>query len=401
MSAISYFTHRPSAWEGPANLRDADVEAVLCLHRSLPSYQPTKLLSMQALAEKLGVQAIYVKDESTRFGLKAFKGLGGTYAMFRVLCERLGIDPSKADFSTFRQQEIRQAASRIVFVTATDGNHGKGISWASGLFGCRANVLMPKGSAQARAEAIRTAGPANVEITDLNYDETVAMASRLSEEKGWILIQDTAWDNYEQIPLWIIQGYLTMAGEAVKALEEADVRPTHVFLQAGVGAMAGGVCGYLMNHYHEHPPVISIVEPETVACIRLSAAAQDGKAHSVKGDPVTIMAGLNCGTPCKITWPVLRDYVSAYFAIPDYVAAEGMRTYARPCGMDPAVVSGESGAATMGALLWLMRDEDLADARRFLGLDEKSVILLFNTEGDTDPDGYRAIVEQNACPVPF
>lgn len=129
MSAISYFTHRPSALEGPANLRDADAEAVLRLHRSLPSYQPTKLLSMQALAEKLGVKAIYVKDESSRFGLKAFKGLGGTYAMFRVLCQRLGIDPSKADFSTFQRQEIRQTASRIVFVTATDGNHGQGISW--------------------------------------------------------------------------------------------------------------------------------------------------------------------------------------------------------------------------------------------------------------------------------
>lgn len=384
---------KTNASEALCGFTAADAKRALDFHKSIPLYHPTKLVELKNLAKRLGVKGIYVKDESTRFGLKAFKGLGGTYAMFRVLCDQLGIDFEKADYHTFQEEEIRKRASGIVFVTATDGNHGKGVSWAAGLFGCHAFVFMPAGSSEERAGAIRKAGPASVEITNMNYDETVAFAHKKARENNWILIQDTAWDGYEQIPRWIIQGYLTMAGEAVEELEKRGVRPTHVFLQAGVGAMAGGVCGFLVNHYGRHYPSVVIVEPETAACIYLSASCKDGRAHSVTGDPVTIMAGLNCGTPCKITWPILRDYGVAYLSIPDYMAAEGMRTYAKPSGKDQPVISGESGAATMGALLALLKGEDMEEAKEKLGINKDSIILLFNTEGDTDPVGYRNIVE--------
>ena len=361
-------------------------------HRSLPGYRPTPLVSLPCLASKLGVRGIYVKDESARFGLKAFKGLGGAYAMYRILCEKLGLDPRKEDFASFQREEIREKAASFTFVTATDGNHGKGVSWAAGLFGCKAFVFMPAGSSKERAAAIRSAGPAQVEITGENYDGTVGYARRMSEENGWILIQDTAWDGYEAIPLWIIQGYLTMAGEAVQQLAKEGVCPTHVFLQAGVGAMAGGICGFLLEHYRDCPPEVILVEPEDAACVFASAQAGDGRAHTVEGSPQTIMAGLNCGTPCKITWPVLRDCGAAYLACPDSTAVLGMRTYARPAGTDPALVSGESGAATMGAVRELLEDPSLSEARESLGLGRDSVILLFSTEGDTDAASYQAIV---------
>lgn len=384
----------------PETLTDAAAAAALKFHKSLPGYAPTHLISLQNLAQNLGVKGIYVKDESSRFGLKAFKALGGTYAMYRILCDRLRIDPSKADFTFFQRDDIRKKTAEITFVTATDGNHGKGVSWACGLFGCKAYVYMPDGSSEERAEAVRSAGPATVEITDKNYDETVLYAKKMSEENGWILIQDTAWNGYEQIPLWIIQGYLTMARETVWELAAHRVRPTHVFLQAGVGAMAGGVCGFLMDHYRDDRPVICIAEPEAAACIFLSAQYSDGHVHSVKGNPVTIMAGLNCGTPCGITWPVLRDFVTGYFSCPDYIAAHGMRTYACPVGKDSAVVSGESGGVTMGVVRMLLEDDSMREVRNKLGMDQDSVILLINTEGDTDGEHYRNIVGKGAYPVP-
>lgn len=386
--------------KGPESFTDVEAASAYRFHQSLPDYKPTRLYSLPALAKRLNVGAIYVKDESTRFGLNAFKGLGGTYAMYRILCCRIGVEPEKVDFAFFQREDIRKKTAEITFVTATDGNHGRGVSWAAGLFGCRAFVFMPCGSSEERAEAIRGAGPAKVEITDKNYDETVAYAKEMSDKNHWVLIQDTAWDGYEKIPLWIIQGYLTMAWEVISEMEKHSVCPTHVFLQAGVGAMAGGICGFLLNYYADRRPVFCVVEPDAAACIFLSAQYADGNAHSIEGDPVTIMAGLNCGTPCKITWPILRDFVTGYFACPDYVAAHGMRTYANPAEGDLSMVAGESGAVTMGIVRMLLEDDSMKEVRNQLEIKSDSVILLFNTEGDTDIECYRSIVQMGAYSVP-
>lgn len=379
--------------------REAAAEA-RAFHRQIDGYRETPLAGLPALAKKLGVKGIYVKDESQRFSLNAFKGLGGSYAMFRILCGRLGLDPAATTLEELLREENREKISRAVFVTATDGNHGRGVSWAGKIFGCQVHVYMPAGSVEARAEAIRRAGPAQVSITDMNYDDTVQLALEQSRRHGWYLIQDTAWDGYEQIPSWIIQGYLTMAAEALEQMRAVKAAPTHVFLQAGVGAMAGGVLGYLAQCLGGDKPTAVIVEPEAANCIFRSAKANDGAAHTVEGSPVTIMAGLNCQTPCKITWPVLRDYAEFYLSCPDYAAAHGMRVYAAAVGEDQVVVSGESGAATMGALSLLLSREELRDVRDEMGLTEDSVILLFNTEGDTDPEGYRSVVAEGTYPIP-
>ena len=364
----------------------------LRFHKSIPTYGITKLVALQELATAQHVKGIYCKDESSRFGLNAFKGLGGSYAMFRILCEKLGLDYRTTDYRDFQKEDIRKQCAAIHFTTATDGNHGKGVAWAAGLFGCSASVFMPAGSVEARRKAIEEAGSAAAEITDLNYDQTVEHAWNLAQQNGWILIQDTAWEGYEQYPEWIIDGYLTLAAEAGEQLGNAV--PTHVFLQAGVGAMAGGVMEYLLSCYREKPPIITIVEPTDVACMYLSAKAGDGRCHSIEGNPVTIMAGLNCGTPCRVIWPAIRDKADFFCACDDVITEEGMRAYAKPLGNDNAVVAGESGAVTFGLVNRILQDETL---RKLFRINGDSVILLINTEGDTDPEDYRRIVYGNTA----
>lgn len=345
------------------------------------------MISLKNTAELYGVGGIFIKDESRRFGLKAFKGLGGSYSMFRILCDRLDLDETTADYNIFLQEDVGRACAGIEFVTATDGNHGKGVSWAAKLFGCKAHVFMPKGSVEARRKAIEEAGSAVAIITEFNYDQTVQYAASLAEQNGWVLIQDTAWEGYEKIPAWIIEGYLTLAAEAERQMDGR--LPTNIFLQAGVGAMAGGIEAYFIKQSRGVRPLVTIVEPEEAACVYQSVLANDGEAHSIEGNPNTIMAGLNCGTPCQTVWPILRDCSAFFCACKDIVTEQGMRAYAKPIGMDQSVISGESGAVTYGLLLSILQSEEL---RRLFRIDQDSVILLINTEGDTDPDGYRRVV---------
>ncbi len=394
------WTRRDDRAPLPALFSEKGAKEVLRFHRSLRSYRKTPLVRLRALASKLGVSEIFVKDESKRFGLNAFKGLGGTWAMFRIICEKLGLDPGSTTPDDLQKGELRKAVEAMTFVTATDGNHGRGISYAGGLFGCHVHVYMPRGTVEERAEAIRRVGPAEVLVTDLNYDDTVRLAKRKSDENGWFLIQDTSWDGFEKVPTWIIQGYLTMAKEALDEMTDVAGAPTHVFLQAGVGSMAGGVAAYLAAVLPEKP-VISVVEPTTVACVYESAKAEDGRSCSIPGAPETIMAGLNCGTPCSVVWPILRDYCEFFFACPDYVTAHGMRLYANPLPGDEGIVSGESGAVTMGLLDLVLRRPELAEVKEQMGLGPGSRVLLISTEGNTNKAGYREIVREGAFPLPF
>lgn len=381
--------------ELPQYLSKDAAKDVLRFHRSLKSYAPTPLVELKELSKELGVKAICVKDESSRFGLKAFKGLGGSYAVFRVVCRELGLDPLTATMDDLKKEEYADKVSKMVFVTATDGNHGKGISWAAGLLGCASHVYMPKGSVEVRAQAIRDAGTAKVTVTDLSYDDTVRYVADLAEKNGWYLMQDTSKDESDEVPKWIVQGYLTMVYEALEQLEACGYeQPTHVFLQAGVGSMAGAVAGALACTYGEKKPVIGIVEPDEVACIFESARIDDGKAHPSTGSEETMMAGLNCAEPCETVWPVLRDFCEAYLTCPDEVSALGMRLLAHPKGIDAPVISGESGAVTTGIAALILQDASYAELKERLGLNESSVILTFSTEGDTDPENYKKIISE-------
>lgn len=376
----------------PAYLRAAATEGAWRFHHTLTDYAPTPLRALDGLAKDLGVGKVFLKDESYRFGLNAFKGLGGIYALSRAAAQALGL-PEDIAFSELQKPELQERLHKLVFVTTTDGNHGRGVAWAAHRLGCEAYVFLPKGSAQARAQAILDVGAVEATILPLSYDDAVRYAAKQAEEQGWLLIQDTSWPGYEDVPGWIVQGYTTLAREAVEQLAEAGVSaPTHVFLQAGVGAMAGGVLAYLADHYGENAPKFAVVEPEEIPCIFASVQAGDGAAHPYIAEKQTIMAGLNCGEPCMITWPVLRDLASWYFACPDAVTEEGMRLLGRPVGEDPKVISGESGAVTAGLLHRLCTRPALADLREKMGLDETSVVLLISTEGDTDPEAYQTIL---------
>lgn len=361
-------------------------------HASFPMYRETPLTELRETAEELGLGTIYIKDESYRFGLNAFKVLGGSYAIGSYLAGRLGKTIEELSYEELISEQTKKALGEITFVTATDGNHGRGVAWTASKLRQKAVVYMPKGSARERLANILAEG-ADAAITDLNYDEAVRLANRQAEEKGWVMVQDTAWEGYEDIPEWIMQGYGTMGYEAYTQLPE---KPTHIFLQAGVGSMAGAVAGFFASVYGEERPLIIIVEPSRADCLFRTAEAADGKLHFVTGQMCTIMAGLACGEPCSIGWNVLKDYADYFISCPDYMAAQGMRILAGPAKGDPRIISGESGAAAFGCVTEIMRDSNYADIREKLKLNEDSRVLFFSTEGDTDKENYRSIVWDGA-----
>ncbi|MDR4888347.1 diaminopropionate ammonia-lyase [Fredinandcohnia sp. QZ13] len=376
------------------------VEKVRNFHKSFPEYKVTPLHSLDALSKQFGVRHIWVKDESYRFRLNAFKVLGGSYAVGKFLAEKLNVDISELSFEKLRSEEIKEKLGDITFVTATDGNHGRGIAWAANQLGQKSVVYMPKGSSEIRLNNIRKEG-AKAFITDLNYDDTVRLASQKAKANDWVLIQDTAWDGYEEIPAWIMQGYLTIIDEAIEQITEiVNNRPTHVFLQAGVGSFAGSVLGYLVEQFGDERPITVIVEPDKADCLYQSMKVGDGKPHAVTGSLTTIMAGLACGEPSKTSWGILKDYAGVFVSCPDYVASRGMRILANPLSSDPQIVSGESGAAVgIGLASLLAENKMLNDMKKELKLDQNSKILIINTEGDTDPEHYRKVVWDGAYPL--
>ena len=374
------------------NLESA--KKVRSFHASFPVYRETPLVELKNTAKAIGLGNIYVKDESYRFGLNAFKVLGGSYAIGNYLAKRLGKSITEMPYEKLISEEVRKELGDITFVTATDGNHGRGVAWTAKQLQQKSVVYMPKGSAEERLMNIRAEG-ADASITDLNYDEAVRLANTQADQKGWVMVQDTAWEGYEDIPGWIMQGYGTMGYEAYTQLPE---KPTHIFLQAGVGSMAGAVAGFFAAAYGENRPIITIVEPNKADCIFRTAEAADGTLHFVTGDMDTIMAGLACGEPCSIGWNVLRDYADNFISCPDYTAAQGMRLLGNPEAGDTKVISGESGASAFGCVAEIMRDPSLAELRTKLKLDENSRVLFFSTEGDTDKENYKSIVWDGAYP---
>ncbi|MGO0062934.1 diaminopropionate ammonia-lyase [Brevibacillus fluminis] len=371
---------------------------VRSFHKRFPEYQVTPLHSLQALARRLNVQNIWIKDESYRFGLNAFKVLGGSYAVGKYVANKLGMDISELSFERLKSREMKERLGEITFVTATDGNHGRGIAWAASQLGQKSVVFMPKGSSETRLNNIKKEG-AQASITDLNYDDSVKLAKYYACENNGVLVQDSSWDGYEEIPTWIMQGYCTLIDETLEQLEKEGAEwPTHVFLQAGVGSFAASVLGYLIMRMGKNRPITTIVEPNEAACIYKSVEANDGKPHAVTGFMPTIMAGLACGEPSTVAWGLLRDYADMYISCPDYVSAKAMRMLGNPLPGDPRVISGESGAVGLGVLSLIREEQALHQIASQLHIDADSRILIISTEGDTDPEGYRNIVWDGMYP---
>ncbi len=366
-----------------------EVKKARSFHESFPQYSETPLADLKGMAEYLGLDRVCVKDESYRFGLNAFKVLGGSYAIARYIGEETGKDISELPYSVLTSQELREKFGTATFYSATDGNHGRGVAWAANKLHQKSVIIMPKGSTVTRLDHIK-AENAEAWISEVNYDECVRQAAKLAEKtEHGVMVQDTAWEGYEKIPAWIMEGYGTMADEAGDQYGE---RPTHIFVQAGVGSLAGAVVGYFANRYRENPPVMVVVEASAADCLYRGAAAGDGEIRIVDGDMETIMAGLACGEPNITSWDILKNHVSCFISLEDCAAARGMRMLAAPLKGDRQVISGESGAASFAALAAIMRKDEYKELREKLGLGKDSKVLCFSTEGDTDPERWKNIV---------
>lgn len=369
-------------------------------HRQLDGYRMSPLKSLSGLSSYLGVGGIWVKDESQRLHLDSFKVLGGSFAIYQFLRKRLGIRDRELTISELKSRKIRAQLGDITFATATDGNHGRGVAWSAMELGFNCVVYVHERTSKPRIEAIKNFG-ARVKVIAGTYDDAVRAVMRDAEKFGWQIISDTSWPSYEDVPCWVMQGYTTMLTEVQEQLAGQGIaRPTHVFIQAGVGALAASVAGYYRGLFGESRPIVTVVEPDKAACLFESVRRGDGQAHSVDGTLDTIMAGLACGDPSPLAWNILDRCADFFLSCPDFIAAKGMRVYAVPVSGDPFIVSGESGAVTLGALMYLAEHKALADLKAKMKIGPDSQILLINTEGNTDPDHFRRIVWEGSEPVP-
>ncbi len=373
---------RPVKISAPSAEERAGIHA---FHRALPGYRPTPLISMEKVACEFGLADLLVKDEGKRFGLKAFKALGASHAVYHLLRRRCGGDLMPEEFLA---PKGRAAAGGITFTCATDGNHGKALAWIARLLERPAVIYVPRDTVPARIEAIKAEG-AGVVVVEGGYDEAVRYASAQGNREDWVVVADVGYEGYEDLPAFIQQGYLTIFEEVSLQLRERNERmPDHVFIQAGVGAFACAAA-WFFNDPAAGVRLLS-VEPLTADCLLRSARANDGRVHTVKDNGGTIMAGLNCETPSSTAWPSVSRRFDTYLAIDDHYAEEAMRILAT-CD----IVSGESGAAGLAALLALQAERpDLMDGT--LRLSGGSRVLIINTEADTDPDDYGRIVGSTA-----
>ena len=362
----------------------ADVRS---FHKTIHGYKPTPLIKLNGMADRLGVKNIWLKDESFRFGLNAFKVLGASYAVAKLFFELFDLNDSDFSLDTLRSQSAKHKLKDFTLVTATDGNHGRGVAWTAQHLGCNCVVYMPKGTTVQRARNIESTG-ATVTIIDGNYDQAVQTAKTNSEKNNWFLVQDTSWNGYEKIPEWIMRGYLTIADEITEQLKGNSL--THIFIQSGVGSLPAAIAAYYIERNENEKPIFAVVEPAEAACAFEAIRADE--IISLTGGMNTIMAGLACGTISKLAWDILKNHSDFFIKCSDDVTISGMNLLGKQKFGDAKIISGESGAVTTGLIYQLLSDEKFKFLAQTLKLSEKSKILLISTEGDTDPEMYRRIL---------
>lgn len=364
--------------------------APLELHRRLPGYAPTPLVAAPGVARSLGLGDVLVKVESSRLGLPSFKILGASWGVVRELERRAG---GLREWATLDELRARVERLRPLTLTAaTDGNHGRAVAYMARLLGLDAHVFVPDSMAPARIAAIEGEG-ATVEIVRGGYDDAVARSAELAGPRCAV-VSDTSWPGYEDVPQWVIDGYSTIFWEIDDELERRGERgPDAVVVQVGVGALACAAGRHFRARGRAHRPALVAVEPDDAACVLESMAA--GEIVTLPGEQHSIMAGLNCGTPSRIAWPVVSTAYDVYVATPDDRVAGAMKALA-----DEGVVAGETGAAGLAGLTELLAGDDAPALRASLGLDESARVLLLCTEGATDPASYRDLVGRAPEDVP-
>ncbi|WP_298826597.1 diaminopropionate ammonia-lyase [uncultured Piscinibacter sp.] len=375
----------------PRSLTRAGFDAALAEISSWPGYAATPLRELPGLARQLEVGELLYKDERDRFRLGSFKALGGAYAVANVLRHKAmsarGLaHVSSRDLLSGAFDDVVRGAT---VTCATDGNHGRSVAWGARLFGCRCVIYVHEHVSQGRRDAIARYG-AEVREVKGNYDDAVRHAAATAAAEGWTVVSDTSYPGYRDIPLDVMCGYGVMGAEIVQQLAGRPV-PTHVFAQAGVGALAAAVCATFWLRWGERRPRFVVVEPTRADCVYRSLQA--GRPVVVGGALDTVMAGLACGEVSDLAWEVLHSGANVAVAVDDDYALQAMRVLADPAPGDPPVVAGETGGVGLAALL---AARDHPALRQTLALDDSSRVLLLGSEGDTDAVIYREVVGRSA-----
>jgi diaminopropionate ammonia-lyase len=374
---------------GPAQRQVVAAAGVPALAASLdrcPAHRITPLYALPALARRLGVASIDVKDEAQRFGFGAFKALGGVNAVYEYIASQVsGGRNERPDIEQLMAGGHRDVVGDVVFTTASSGNHGRSVAAGARLFGHRCVIFLPAFASAEKEAAIRARG-AEVLRVDGDYETAVARCREVAQASGWVVISDTSWDGYETIPAAVMRGYGVLAHEALQQFGQShDTRaPSHVFVQAGVGGLAAAVIGYLWDVLGAARPAFIVVEPASADCWFQSNLA--GQPAPASGDATTVMGGLACREISPLTWPVIGEGADWFMTIPEDAVAPAMRQLARPEPGDPAIVAGPSGCSGMAALLRVAAEPA---ARQALGLDAQARVLLVNSEGPAgEPDFF-------------
>ncbi len=355
-----------------------------------PGYAVTPLYRLESLASELDLHRLWYKDESHRFGLKSFKALGGAFAVARqlqrVLLEKTGKQPSMSELLS---GAYAQALANQVVTCATDGNHGRSVAWGACLLGCRCIIYVHKDVSRVRQQAMEAFGAEVIQI-DGNYDESVHQADANARSYGRMLVADTSYPGYLEVPRDVTLGYTVMVSEIVQQLS-GEV-PTHVFIQGGVGGLASAVCGYFWELWGEQRPRFIVVEPEQANCLQRSAQA--GKPVAVSGELHTLMAGLACGEVSLLAWKILANGADDFLTLSEDAVPATMRLLARGFGEDPALEAGESAVPGLAAAILACQSPPLAQR---LGLSADSRVLVIGTEGATDPELYQALAGEGVA----
>lgn len=350
-----------------------------------PGYKATDLNSFEAMANDLNLAKVWYKDEAQRFDLKSFKALGGAYAVARQLQKAL-VDKGlpEPSISDLLEGKCQQDVNELVVSCATDGNHGRSVAWGAQMFGCGCVIYIHRDVSQGRQQAMEAFGAEVVRITG-NYDESVRTADREAKANNRIIVSDTSYPGYMEIPKDVALGYTVMLAEIIEQLD--GDKPTHVFIQGGVGGLASAVCGYFWDHWGEARPRFVIVEPEQANCLQESAKA--GEAVAVTGDLETLMAGLACGEVSSLAWEILASGGDDFMTLSEDAVAPLMKMLAQGYKTDAAVEAGESAVPGLaGAMIAAQSGE----YRQALGLTSDSKVLVIGTEGATDPELYQSLI---------
>ena len=338
----------------------------------------------------MGISELYIKDEAHRFDVKAFKPLGASYAIYRFLKKKWAKRfTSEFDFNSFKDKKKIEKLGRFTFCAASDGNHGKAVAWTARQLGQKAVIYMPAGTVKARIDSIESEG-ARVFVINGTYDDCVKRVSYEVWKNRWVEVADTAYKGYTEIPSWILNGYTTIFREMEETININDnINVDYVFLQAGVGAFAAAGASYYVRKYLEKRPALICIEPQEAAGFLDSIEFGRGQPIVAKGKMETIMAGLNCGIPSLVAWPILKDSINLFIAISDNYAEDAMAEYFKE-----GIIAGESGASGLAGLIALLKDKNLKHAKNKLKITKKSRVLVINTEKDTDPENYRRIISK-------